>query len=127
LRDFLERYQIPYTTKDYDKADDGIGYLITCPENHGKQRDSKTMLWVCDGKPCGKFWADKCKKKSGKDFLKLLAPNDPVAQRSPSQCAVYEVLHSSEKSDDFFHDSVGNSWVQRGPLRAGATECENAP
>ena len=112
LRDFLTRNDIPFTTKEYANADDGFGYLVTCPANHGNQSDSKTMLWVNNGWPVGKCMAEKCKNKTGLAFLKLLAPSDPVCQRTRSEWTVMGVLHDAEKHDEFFHDSAGNPYVQ---------------
>ena len=108
LEGVLRRNNVHFTTKRYDKADNGIGYVVKCPWHNHEGNETKTMVWRQGGVPCFNCFADKCKAKTWKDFAKETCPD---AMLSPGCFAVLRVLHLAMKQDEYFHDREGDAFV----------------
>lgn len=118
IQEVLDRIGVQCTTKRYDTADNGIGYLIACPRGHENDSASKTMVWSQNGVPCFRCFANKCKNLTWNQFLKSVAPDDPAAKLNATEWAVIAIIHQAA-DDELFHDESGNGYVTcryaRGP------------
>lgn len=120
IQEVLDRIGVQCTTKRYDTADNGIGYLIACPRGHENDSDSKTMVWSQNGVPCCRCFADKCKNLTWPQYLKAVAPDDPAAKLNSTEWAVLSIIHLAS-DDELFHDESGNAYVTC-PYKGGPAE-----
>lgn len=76
VESFLRRHNRAFDTKELKRADDGVGYLVTCPTGHTNQAADKSMAWVEDGHERFSCFADKCAHLDWDAYAKIVAPND---------------------------------------------------
>ena len=106
----LKRNNISFTTKPYERADDGIAYRVTCPKGP-HDGGSDVLLFVVNGVPRARCLAEKCKLMDYRKFAALVMGDDPNATLSASSSVVITVVHHATKEDEFFHDKAETTYV----------------